>query len=163
MVERRITYNLIIPFDYAHHSDGSVEAKFITMDAPTVRNLKYLAPLKQSFTRALTQAQNGQDDDSSKDDASSDSAGGVASDAATPDETNDKVDPVMIISLIESSSEDMACFVQKFSTFCIDSGLVLIDGEIKITASLLQKMDIADFYNVMGKYLSCFIIASLLK
>lgn len=156
ITEKTVTLN--DPFDYAHPSEGACKASFILLKAPTLRHAKYLAPLRQVFTRAAIQAQKVRKDLLEEEALEKQKSNDALS---NQDEDSDDVDAEAIIAVLESSNENMEMFIDKFSAFVLTSKLFKIEGEIDFTEDLLYKMSIPDFYNLMGTYLSVFILAAL--
>lgn len=135
-------YTLAESFEYAHAGNPE-EAQFITMRAPSAKNVAQVAPIKQAFTRAVQDAQQryaGQE---------------------TGDEDSE-LDGQSIMAMIEGAGEDMAVVTAHFQQLFVKSGLFLVDGEEKLTVPLVDSMGIHDFYGLAGDFLKNFIVASLM-
>ena len=133
---------------YAHPTEGTVDAKFVTIFPPSFRHINYIAPLKQKFTQALKSIQdqntNVEIEDTDKDEDA-------------------EIDASTVIQILEASSIDMVEVIAIFKLLIQKSKLFKLDGETIITELLLDKIDIDDFYILLGEYIAAFIIASLQK
>lgn len=142
-MKNEVTYELEQSFEYASKGE-QLTASFITLQAPTSRNMKECAELKQAFFRSLPKAS-------------------TQETAELPDEDDDKLDGEGIMLLIAMSKD-----VELASVLCIarelfSSGVALVEGEEKLTKTLLDKMDQDDLEAMTGKYLANFILASALQ
>lgn len=141
-----ITYELKSPFEYAFKGDTRT-ATFITLSAPTVESIGYIAKLKQGFMKAITH--NKVTDDAPKTDDKSDDIGGL--------------DGNMIMTMLSMSDIDYAQYMQTARTTFIDSGVALIEGEEPIKKALMSKMSVSDLEGMTGEYLKVFILTSALE
>lgn len=141
-----ITYELKNPFEYAFKGDTRT-ATFITLSAPTVENIGYIAKLKQGFMKAITHNK-------------------VDADAPKTDDKTDDVDGLdgsMIMTMLSMSDIDYAQYMQTAKSTFIDSGVALIEGEEQIKKFLMSKMSVSDLEGMTGEYLKFFILASALE
>ncbi len=142
--ETEVIHPLIKPIKYTPKNSGDqIEAQFITLNEPSVRNLKTCATLKQAFLRVI--------------------AGNESSGEETPAET-EKEDSVpmetRIINALYASAEDMPAILLTAKELFRDVGQ--IDGEKKLTAPMLDDLCIQDIEMMTGKYMANFILASVL-
>lgn len=137
------------PITYQDTQKGDCEATFISMKAPSVSHLAYIAPIRQAFSTALVhvQQQNLKVDENEKDD----------------EDEDQEMSPASVMMMIESSPVKMEKVIDDFKKLILKTKLFQLDGEQKFTEGLLEKLSVDDFYNLMGTYLVNFIIASLLK
>lgn len=134
---------------YAHATEGVVEASFIKLKAPRIGHISHTSVLKQHFVRAIVSLQ-GNNNGSKPEDAAKDGED-------KPLNADD------VISILESSPESIAVVIDLFKKFMLNSELFLLDGEVPVTTVLYAKFDPEDMYKVMGTYFANFIIASLMK
>jgi len=137
-----VTYELNEPFEYASKGEQCA-ASFITLTAPTSRNMKECAELKQAFFRSLPKEQ----------------VGGAEEDAGNDDE----IDGDGIMLLIAMSQEVELASVLGIARELFSSGIAQVDGEEKLTKPLVDKMDQDDLEAMTGRYLANFILASALR
>ena len=141
-----ITYDLKSPFEYAFKGDMR-NASFITLTAPTVENIGYIAKLKQGFMKAISnQTQEATPDSSDK------QSGGF------DDLTGD-----MIMAMLSMSDIDYAAYMQTARATFLDSGIALIDGEEPLKKGVISKMSVSDLEGMTGEYLKVFILTSALE
>jgi hypothetical protein len=145
-----ITYDLKSPFEYAFKGDMR-NASFITLHAPTVENIGYIAKLKQGFMKAIS-SQN----QSAKAEITPDSGGKQSDDF--DDLTGD-----MIMAMLSMSDIDYAAYMQTARATFLDSGIALIDGEEPLKKGLISKMSVSDLEGMTGEYLKVFILTSALE
>lgn len=137
-------YELKNPFEYAHKGDTQ-EASFITLFAPTFKQVSRMAPIKQAFTSAIEEVTKTVDTSQE----SADSADGEA------------VTGAQVMQLMYRWSGDMtAVFLHAQELF--KSGAALVDGETKLTTPLMEKMQMVDFEGLVGEYIANFIAPSLM-
>lgn len=141
-MKSEVTYELDQPFDYASKGEQCT-ASFITLQAPTSRNMKECAELKQAFFRALpkTQTQGSQEETAGDDDIDADG----------------------IMLLIAMSQDVELAVVLMVARDLFSSGVALVEGEEKLTKPLLDKMGQDDLEAMTGRYLANFILASALQ
>jgi hypothetical protein len=140
-MENEVIYELTGPFDYAHKGEQHT-ASFITLAAPTSRNMKECAQLKQAFFRALPKERP----------------------TDTPEKEQDEtIDGDAIMILIAMSHDVELASVLCTARELFSSGVGLVDGEEKLTKLLLDKVSQDDLEVMTGKYLANFILASALQ
>jgi hypothetical protein len=135
------TYELKKPFDYARKGD-MVTANFVTMAAPSFREIEKVAPIKQALVAAIsdiTEVSLGQEE-----------AQGEAGD----------ITGAHVVQLLYRAKGSITG-VMKHAEKLFKSGVALLDGEEKITDALLQKMSMEDFEGMLGDYIANFIMPSL--
>jgi len=143
-MQEEITFELTEPFKYAEKGD-QVEAKFITLKAPTSRNMSHIAFLKQAFYRALPKDQKKEvgDDAPKKDD----------------DITGEDIMSILMASMDVELSAVLATAKELFAS----KDIALVDGETKVTKPILDDMSPDDFFAMTGEYLANFILHSVLQ
>ncbi len=139
MSESEVTYNLTNPFEYAFKGEQR-EAEFITLTAPTMRQHSQAAALKQSIIKMVTQAVRNSNSDNEV-------------------EEDDPVTAEMVISTIYGSDCVDANVVWEQAKALFREGVALIDGEQKLTAPLIEKMNPEDFEKLTGEYIANFTLA----
>ena len=141
-----VMYELKSSFEYAHKGDQR-KAEFITLKAPTVENVGYVAKLKQGFMQAI----NGQKN-KSQIDTSADDSGGI-----------DDLSGEMIMTMLSMSDIDYAAYLQTAKAVFSDTGVAMVDGEEPLKKTLMSKMSVDDLEAMTGEYLKVFILTSALK
>jgi len=136
-------YNVETPFDY--HKGGQVEkARELILKAPSNRQRRESAKLKQGFFRALkSMADNKGDVD----------AGDQKGDGAI---SGDEV-----VSIIMMSNVDLVDYQESFRDILINDSCFV--GDIKLTSPMYDSMSDADTEKLMGEYIATFLLASQLK
>ncbi len=136
---KEITYELKQPFGYAHKGN-LVEASFLTLSAPTSRNIAECAALKQAFFRALPKESSGSQPQGPQAEPRGEDITAML--AASPD-----VDYASVLLTMRELLPHIA----------------KIDGEERMTKPLVDSMSPDDLEAVAGVYLLNFILASLLR
>ena len=139
-------FDLDTPFNYAYKGDEQA-AEFITLKAPTSRNRSTQAKLKQAFFRALPK------DESSRDEIKEESS----------QDSSDELTGAQIMTLIAMSKDVELGEVIIIATEIFTSGVALVEGEEKLTRTLLDLMGYDDLERMTGEYMANFIVASLFK
>ena len=137
------TYELKQSFKYAKSGEQE-DATFITITAPTFKQLDKVAPIKQALMAAISEIQ--------------DSKIVAESDAKTD---NEKLTGAQCIQLMYTWSGDLnKVFLHAEQLF--KSDVALIDGESRLTSPLMDKMSVTDFEGLVGAYIANFIAPSLM-
>lgn len=137
-------FTLVTPISYSKGSD-QLEATFILLKAPTTRNSRECAALKQAFFRAIP--------DTGKDEK-----------PAKKEEKPPEIDGSEIIIMMAMSDRvDLADTMETArKLFSSGAGIALVDGEEKLTSTLIDRMSQDDFEQMTGAYLANFTLASAL-
>ena len=139
-MQTEFTYELRQGFEYASKGELA-QAAFITLKAPTSKNITECAHLKQSFFRAIPK-------DRPEVEAQEEAAGITGDD---------------IMTLIMMSPEVDLAVVLLTARELFSSGVALVDGETKVTKPIIDVMSQADLETMTGEYLANFILASVLQ
>ena len=140
-LETEFDFKLITPFDYANKGE-SVAATFIKLAAPSSRNSRECAALKQAFYRALPPG----DKDAEEVDSS---------------DIEGKDVLVLLAMSIDVDLPDVMDVAKKL--FTSGNNIALVDGEVKLTNNLIDKMSQDDLESMAGDYMVNFILASSLN
>ena len=135
-------YELKSPFEYAHKGE-SIEAGFITLFAPTFKQIDKVAPIKQAFTAAISEVTES-----------------VDTNQEVSDEESTVTGPQVMQLMYRWSGDMTTVFLHAEQLF--KSGAALVDGETKLTSPLMEKMTLDDFEGVVGDYIANFIAPSLM-
>jgi hypothetical protein len=136
-----VRFVLRVPFDYALRGQNA-QAQFITLRPPTSRNYRECAALKQAFFRSVP-----------KDvEASASGASGATPEVSAKD----------VVDVIAASKDVAFDDVLDVARRLFTSGVAQVDGETKLTGTLLDVMDQEDFELMLGTYLVHFTLASTL-
>lgn len=139
-----IMHELIKPISYTPKNSGEpVEAQFITLTEPSVKQLPTCSTLKQAFMRVISKAADENEGSENSSDADE-----------VPMEDR-------IINALYASDEDITVILLSAKELFKEVGL--IDGEKKLTVPMLDSMALEDIEKMTGKYMANFILASVLK
>jgi hypothetical protein len=137
-----ITVELSTPFEYA--LKGEMEkASFITLAAPTFKQIDKIAPIKQAFVSAIADLGGGSGEEAKQE----------------PGEVEAITGPQVMAILYQSKGNMSQVFLFAQALF---KEVALVDGEVKLTTPLMEKMDIVDFERMLGEYLANFTAPSLM-
>lgn len=136
-----VTYELKKPFEYAYKGETQ-EASFITLAAPTFKQMRHLTPIKQAFMASINEISKSD----IADDGKSDSDGEITAAGAM------QVLYMWSGNLVAVQTEAQEMFRH----------IAQIDGETKLTTPLMEKMDPDDFDGLLGEYIANFIAPSLM-
>lgn len=146
MDNTQVIHTLIKSFKYTPANAGSeVEAQFVTLCEPSVRQLSACATLKQAFMRVIAKEANSGADTQS---------GSTTVVEEVPMENR-------IINALYGSDVDMTVVLQSAKELFRE--VALVDGEKKMTVPMLDALCIEDMELMTGKYMANFILASVLK
>ena len=138
-IKSQIRFVLTSPLSYSHKGQLE-EGTFVELSAPTGKNSRECAALKQAFFRAATR------------EASPGGGGGAEPEAPTGSE--------VIMALAASKEIDLGEFLAQGRKL-LTSGVALVEGEEKLTGPLVDAMSDEDFQNMVGEYLVGFCLASI--
>lgn len=142
--KKEVEYQLEQPLPYAK-AGVMVDGAFISLTAPTSRNMNECAFLKQAFFRALPKAPPGER-------------------ASTPaDVDSSEITGAGVIALITMSKDVELSGVLIAAKELFTSGVAMVDGEVKLTKPLLDAMSQDDLEAMTGEYMANFILASALR
>lgn len=140
-VKTQFDFPLTSPFEYAHKGSQQ-EAAFIRLTAPTSRNSRECAALKQAFWRSADRPEGGKDD--GKD---------VEIDIKGPD---------VIVMLAMSRDVELADVLDVARHLFTKGKVAVVDGETPLTKPLIDDMSQEDVEAMLGEYLVNFTLASSL-
>lgn len=133
-------YELKDPFDYAYQGETQ-KASFVTLIAPSVKQLQHFTPIKQAFSAAINEI------------ASTNESSAASGDA--------KTGATEVLQLMHVWTGDLSK-VYLHAQQLFKAGVALIDGETTFTTPLLEKMSVTDFEGLVGEYIANFIVPSLI-
>lgn len=140
-------FELTTPVKY--HSGGEeIEGKFITLYAPSYKQMDKCIPLKQAFYRAAASIND-------------DSTGAASSQETSSDDA--EMTPEGLMSLFYQSDEDMVKIMLYGVELFKSPGIAKIDGTVSMTQPLIEKMSQDDLENMLGGLLINFILYSALS
>lgn len=142
-----LIYTFIKPIMYVPKNSGEeIEAQFITLKEPSVKQMVACATLKQAFMRVLAKESDDADDTSESDEK--------------VDTSEVPMENRIINALYTSDTDINKVFLSAKELF---KEVGLVDGEKKVTNPLLDSMCLEDIEMMTGKYMANFILASVLK
>jgi hypothetical protein len=142
------TFDFSLSESVKFHDQGKADAEStcLTFYAPSVKNRKHVAKLKQGFMRA----------GASLDGETSEEEKKKASEARG----DDAIKPSEVLAILQMSETDYEGYIETFVNL-ITSGVCKIDDAIPMTKSILDGMSCEDLEKAMGEYLVNFILGSL--
>ena len=124
-----------------HEKGETVESFLLELMAPSAKNRKKIAKLKQGFMRVVGELQNDK--------------------PAQKEEKGDhKVKPEEILALLQMGSIDYADYIDIFMDL-LTSGICNADGSTSLTVSMAESISFEDIEKLMGEYLVNFILGSM--
>lgn len=144
-MKKEIIVELTNKFPYSHKGMPVEAAEFIALFPPTSKHMDHIAYLKQCFYRSIPTDTNGSEEIGSKKDE------------------DKEIDGSSLLQLMMMSDkvEIKNVFLTAKELFC--SGIAMVDGQEKLTKTLLDLVDLDDFEKMVGDYLANFILASALQ
>jgi len=141
-------YQLRDPFKYARADGDIAEATFVSLTAPNYRQLPKSTPLKQAFAAAVNEMTTAN--------------GAKASDAAqaAPSDESADIEPAQAMQVLYAWSGD-ATKALLHAADLFKSGAAMVEGEVKVTEAILDKLSDRDIEGLVGTYLVNFIVPSL--
>lgn len=137
-------YRLLTSLPYS--SGGEiVDGTFITLSAPSSRNSKECAKLKQAFFRSIDQSAE------------------VNENAKEPSAESENTGEGVMIMLAMSKDVELDDVMDTARRmFTSGNNIAMVEGEAKLTSPLIDKMTMDDFERMTGEYMLRFILASAL-
>lgn len=141
-----MSYQFKHPFEY--HLDGNLEtSQFLEMSKPSGKHINEVIPIKNALMKAMAWATEQHGDDV---------------DAIEAGDGDVKVPGSSIIQTMEMCPDiDMIPVVHCTMHLLTKGKLGMIDGETKLTQKIVDDLDIADTYGIVGEFISDFIMPSL--
>ncbi len=137
-------FYLLVPLSYSSGSSQH-DATFIRLFAPSSKVSRECSALKQAFLRAVPKEVS-------------------ASAAPTPENSADDLtgsDVIQILAL--STVVDLPDVLEVGRRLLVAPGISKVEGEVKLTSTLLERMSQEDFENMLGEYMVNFTLASTLS
>jgi hypothetical protein len=135
-------YVLTTPFGYDHAGERR-DAEKIVLKAPSSRNSKQCAYLKQAFFQSLPEVD-------------------VSNPQAVDDAETTKIDGEAIMAMLAMSKNTDLAEVLEVARELFTSGIAMIDGQQKLTKHLTESMSQEDWESMLGAYMANFTVASAL-
>lgn len=135
-----VRYVLLVPFEYALRGQLT-RAQFVLLRAPSSKQYRECAALKQAFFRAVpreVQKETG------------------------PGEQSAEITASDVVSIIAASRDVSYEEVLDAARRLLTSGVAQVDGETKLTVPMLDNVGLEDLELMMGQYLVSFTLASTL-
>ncbi|MCH9735871.1 MAG: hypothetical protein K0U78_15185 [Actinomycetia bacterium] len=143
-----ITVNLQKQIEYSHKGE-LLEASFVTILPTSTKHIHLTSVLKQAFQCAAVKL--------SKDEKPTDTE-------EKEDGKDEKLTPSEIMSTIYMGGKEINIKeVVLTGKELMTSGVVLVEGEEKLTKPLCDKLSQEDYEEILGTIMVNFIIASLIK
>ena len=146
-MNKETRYELKNPIKYMAGGQGEREGSFITIRAPAFKHMESFVPVKQAFTNAVFKFQDSAEtDDSNRND----------------DNEKTEIDPTEAMTLLYNYPDDLS-EIFKHARKLLSSGVAMIEGETKLTQSLIDDMALEDAEGLIGSYIVNFIMPSLIS
>lgn len=138
-----VTYSLKTPFEYSSKGE-QIQASFISLTAPSYKQLENAAPIKSAFMQAVLNI--------------------ADSDVGDTEVSGEKpeIDSNQVMQVLYSSPDVNMPSVLVSAAALFKSGVALVDGQEKMTQPLIDKMQLDDFEGLVGAYIANFIMPSLM-
>ena len=132
-LKTELTFHLTTRFTYAHQGD-SAEASFIVLTDPSTRCSDECAELTQAFMLAIRPTRDRPE----------------SAEAPGPQATLDSSD---IINIMYMCTDVKFPQVLRVAKRLFTSGIAMVDGEVKLTKNLLDKMSQRDLEEMLGQFM----------
>jgi hypothetical protein len=135
-------FNFQLTKSISYSKDGqSREADFVTLRAPTSRNVKECALLKQAFFRSLPKSE-GQESGKPEDSV---------------------IEGHDVMDIIAAGNCDLGEVLETARHLFTKGKVAMVDGETPLTQPLADALSVEDFEGMVGEYLVHFTLASSLR
>lgn len=142
-----LQFELTKPITY-HAGGEDVEGAFVTLTAPSYKQMDKCVPLKQAFYRAAASMEDDSQEAGAQTNASAEES------ALTPEG---------LMSLFYQSKEDMVKIILYGVELFKSPGIAQLDGSVNMTQPMIEKISQDDLENMLGFYMVNFILASALS
>lgn len=142
---REAVVELDFPISYAYKGDMQ-EGTFVTLKAPTGKQLVECSELKQAFFQAMSSHQNN----------------GMSPTDEQKEDGAEEITGEVVLSLIAMSTNVKLSSVLLSAKELFANNTAFLDGETKMTRPLLEELHPEDFEKLLGEYFVNFILASWL-
>jgi len=150
--KEEIKYELIKPIKYTSGGSGLIDAKYITVKAPSVKVRKHLGFIEREYYSMAKQAMEKSNSSYSKKDIEE-------ARKSIKEMQSDPIEEGKIILTLISSSQNLEMCQEHFLNILFKDAM--IDDKEKFTEILSEKMSYADLKNIMGVYLGNFLNLAL--
>lgn len=137
-----VRYELKHQFGYAYKGEMQ-QAMFVTMTAPSFKQVDKVAPLKQALMAAIRDIQE------------------VATGSTDKSDARGEITGQEVMQLLYQGKGSVATVMSHARQLFI-SGIALIDGETKFSLALLDEVSLDDVEGMLGEYMAAFIVPSLM-
>lgn len=150
---REFKFDLSQPLTYGHGGELATSS-FVILTAPTSRERKECAYLKQAFFVAINENRSGMDEEKVE----------RARERLKQEQKKDEelLSGEEVMMMIASSTKVKFDEFLEVGRRLLQSGVAKIGGEEKLTGALIDKMDMDDFEKLVGDYLAFFTLQSSL-
>lgn len=137
-------FELSTPVKY-DKSGEKIDGTFITLFAPSYKQMDKCVPLKQAFYRAMSDISDGGEEQSES------------------TESTEELKPSSLIAIMYQSSVDMVKILIHGVELFNSPDIAKIDGDVKLTKPIIESMSQDDLELMLGSYMVNFILASALS
>ena len=157
MIRNEFNFDLKTEISYVGKDNQKVDsAQFITLRAPTVRQLRLAAPLTQALTQCIIEQQQNLTNDDRE------NIGSSLENTIVEDDDGDDKEAFMLAMMIASSKTvDYGKALEDFVKLLKLPEIALIDGETQIKDSFLDRVPLRVIEDAFAQYIANFIAPSL--
>lgn len=150
--KEEIKYNLIKPIKYTQGGSGLIDAKYITVKAPSVKVRKHLGYIEREYFAMAQMASQKTDKKATAKEIQE------AREAISKMQENPEEEGKIILMAISSSQNIEMCQEHFLEILYKDA---MVDDKEKFTEIMADKMSYSDLKNLMGVYLGNFLDLAL--
>jgi len=169
---KEVTVTLKTPIEYAYKGE-MLKASFVTIKPTTTKHIHLTSVLKQAFqvsAMKMSERTDAEELKELKEEKAAEKAEKDAKNTENGEESNDKkakkdekISPSDLMSTIYMGGKDINIKeIVLTGKELLTSGIVMVEGEEKLTRPLCDKLSQEDFEEILGSIMVNFIVASLL-
>lgn len=140
---------LSTPIQYGGADGKMRDGTFVTLRAPSSSAFKVAAKIKQQMMRAIMAERRKLGPEASVPEPADSAPAAEPERAAGPD----------MLAMLAQSDADLAELGELVRELILSHGIALVDGEVKMTALLVDRLSLRDFEAIVGEYLATFPLA----
>lgn len=143
---------LTSPVEYAGKDGKLHNGSFVELQAPTSAAFRVAVRIKQQMLRAIMSEQRKAASDPLRAPAAPETEAPDAAVAESPTGAD-------MLAMLAQSDADLAEIGDLVRELIVSHGIALLDGEVKMTALLVDRLSLRDFEAIVGEYLATFPLA----
>lgn len=155
-IEARVI--LTSPVEYGGKDGNLHHASFITLVAPSSAAFRVASRIKQQMMRAIMAEQRKRAADPLRAAAPAEPEPQPGQEKA-PAKEPERATGADMIQMLAQSDADLGELGDLVRELILSHGIALLDGEVRLTPILLDRLSLADYESVVGEYLATFPLA----